>query len=529
MSADPLTYVPNPVRLVAERVADDFGAFAYDGFGIWLSTDQLEAEAAMKGFGPRVQRDEPKFHFLSGGTRSGKTVLLMLGHSKVCLYKTGVDTTDARYWNNYLYKTLAGAPTTELTLKLWQVFDEASKGASDAQYDRAARRSRGGAFLHLFKAGKADQWPVVRFENGARVDFRSTEGYAYRLEGDQWWLFSWDEWASQPDREIQFVKDDVLLSRSRDHDAKIIPAAWPKAATERHLIEQIRRIEKGATDTQVLYLSSEDAYFTNRASLEVEKRTKTKASYIRTVLGKPAGGASVEFKSDVVAHMVRDDLRWPHILTDNDRITARTFSSWDLGLAHDSTVGLTWLVPKVGVTVLSKVRIINATEIKGGDAQTLDHIAFAIHQEQQVYGSQSAVDASGLGGVAAVRQLGDLKPPPLAFVSRSNDRTYGNMRLSAITNGIDMLTWGRPPEDEDPDGVLPWGLVEMPRIQPLLDQLANFDRDAKNVPDDWVWSFLIGLWYIRRYWVVGKPPHQAVRFDPRAAPVRRRSYPLRRR
>jgi len=524
-------YVPNPVRQLAERVADDFGAFCFDGFGIMLSDEQLQVHEDMKGFGPRRLQTESKFHFISGGTRGGKTVLLMLGHAKVCLYKEGVDTSDPRYWNNYLYKTLAGAPTTDLTLKLWQVFDETSKGASDAQFDRRARRARGGKFLHLFRAGKADQWPVVRFENGSRVDFRSTEGFAYRLEGDQWWSFTWDEWASQPDREIEFIKDDVLLSRSRDHDAKIIPAAWPKEATERHLVAQIRRVESGATDTQIHYISSEAAFFTNRASLEVEKAAKTKSSYLRTVLGRPAGGASVEFKRDVVENAVNRKLSYPHLLTTEERVDYRTFLSWDIGLAHDSTVGLAWMVPRAGVSPGDKCRVVNVTEIKGGDEQTLDHVAFAIRREAMVYGGETAVDASGLGGIAAVRHLRDMTPAPLSFVAKSQHRIWGNMRLAAITNGIDMLTWGRPEGTAtEPDDGRPWGLVEMPYVAMLVDQLANFDRDAKNVPDDWVWSFLIGLWYIRRYWVLGKPPHQAVRFDPRPeVRTRRQAVPLRRR
>lgn len=530
-TSDPLTISKSRIATIAERVANDFGAFAFDGLGIMLSDEQLQAHHDMRGFGPRVSHDEPKFHFISGGTRGGKTVLLCAGHTDTVLYKRGLDTAQRLYWRNYQYKTLACAPTTELTLKLWQVFDEVSKGTSDAQWDRDARRSRGGAFLSLFRAGKMDQWPVVRFENGGRVDFRSTEGYAYRLEGDKWWFFSWDEWASQPDREIQFIKDDVLLSRSRDHDAKIAPAAWPKAATERHLIEQIRRVEKGATDTAIHYISSERAFFTNQASLEVERGAKTKASWQRTVLGQPAGGASVEFKADVVENALDRSLPHPRIPNERDLIDFRTFSAWDVGLAHDSTVGGTFLVPKVGVTVHTPAILANTVEIRGGDELTLDHIAFAIRREQEVYGSRSAVDSSGLGGVAAFRQLRDLRPTPLSFVAKSNHRIYGNMRLAAITNGIDMLTWGRPAGTEtEPDDGRPWGLIRIPYVIELIDQLANFDRDAKNVPDDWVWMFLIGLWYIRRYWVVGKPPHQVVRFDPRrSAPIaRRKAYSLRR-
>lgn len=535
---DALTYAPNTIRQLAERVHDDPEAFAFDGFGVMLSAEQSDAWRRLGNPGPRVGQ-ERKINYISGGQRSGKTVLLALWHAHASMYKTGVDNTDGRFWRNYLYKTLANAPTTDLTLKLWQVMDELSKGASDAQYDRTARASRGGVFLHLMKAGTAGPWPVVRYENGARTDFRSTEGYATRLEGDQWWFITWDEWASQADREIEFVLVDVLMGRSRDHDAKIVPAAWPKAATERHLISAIRKIESGAdTDSQVMYLSALNAYFSNKRALATERRRKDDAQWRRTVLGEPAGGASVEFKPDIVDNMKVPGLPFPALREEGFRY----FSSWDIGLAHDQTVGGTWRIPLTGVSVLNKARLVNVTEITPSEGLTLDSIAYAIAREQQTYGSQSAVDASGLGGVAAFRQLRNLRPTPLSFVAKSNDRIWGNMRLAAITNGLDLLTWGRPEagseeEQEEADEMYSWGLIEVPDttlLTRLFDQLANFDRDAKNVPDDWVWMLLIGLWYIRRYWVVGSKPSTPVPFDvrPRALPVeivRRRAYSLRRR
>jgi hypothetical protein len=352
------------------------------------------------------------------------------------------------------------------------------------------------------------------YEWGGRTDFRSSEGWAYRLEGDQWWGVSWDEWASQPDREIGFVLKDVLLGRARDHDAKILPAAWPKATTERHLIKVIRDIEAGnieGQDKQVVYIKSDQAHFTNFQALAVERRTKDDATWRRTVLGEPAGGASVEFPVDVVANMVNPDLKHPAGQDDINHAQNRYLSTWDIGMAHDETVGITWQVPRTGVTPTSRARIVHGLALPSGTGLTLDAITYSIQTEQQVYRSQSAIDATGLGGIATVRQLRDLKPSPLSFTARSHDRIHGNMRVAAIANGLELLTWGR---DED-DPAKPWGVVESPHITEMLDQLANFDRDAKGIADDWVWAFLIGLWYIRRYWLVGGAVHAPRQFDQR--------------
>jgi len=492
--------VPDATLSLAERCAEDFGMFAFDGFGIMLSDEQLEAREKLGRPGPRA-KGEFKVNYLSGGQRAGKTVFAFLMHAEACLYKAGVDNTSRTFWRNYEYKTLAIAPTNELTLRLYSIGVEISKGASDAQFDRRFRRSRGGAFISKFTAGKSNDYPIFRFSNGALTDFRSSEGWAYRLEGGQWWFITWDEWASQPDREIGAVLTDVLYGRARDHDAKIMPMAWPKPETEHHLISAIRGIESGRDrDSQVIYLSAAQAYFTNPVALEVERRRKTPAQWKRTVMGEPAGGASVVFPPDAIANMVDDSLPFPELRLDGYDY----FNSFDLGLAHDSTVGLTWRIPIVGgrrmVTPDFKARIVNATELKGGEALTLDRVAFTIAREQQLYHAQTAVDATAMGGVAAFRQLRDLRPSPVAFSSRSNDRIWGNMKLAAITNGLDCLSWGRREQVD-----APWGLVESPRIQELLDQLANYDPEEKARADDWVWSFLIGLWYIRRWWAVGNP------------------------
>jgi len=504
---------PDPIAQLAERAATDWPVFMYDGLGIMPSDEQIEARMALGRPGPRDHdARDPKTLYVSGGQRGGKTVELFAWHAEANLYKIGVDVADERFWTNYIYKTLAVAPTGELALKLWQIGDEISKRASDAQFDTKARRARGGRFLHKFKAGKAGDWPIIRFDNNAQVDFRSTEGYAFRLEGGQWWFCSWDEWASQPDREIEFVMTDVLMGRLRDHDGKMVPAAWPKQQTERHLIAAIRKIDSGQDhDSKVVYLSAENAFFTNRKALKAERARKTDAQWMRTVLGRPAGGASIEFPADVVANMVNDKLEWP--VLPEDRRLYHYLTAWDLGLAHDSTVGITWRLPREGVSAITKARIVNAQEFKGGASLSPDTITYAIAREQAVYQSQSAVDATGLGGVSAVRQLRDLDPPPLRFVAKSNDRIHGNIRLAAITNGLDLLTWDRP-SDEDVEATdAPWGVIETPRIIPLLDQLANFDRDAKGISDDWVWSFLIGLWYIKRYYLVARRTSGSVPFD----------------
>lgn len=508
--------IPSRNAQLAEACRDDWPRLMFDGFGIMVSDEQAEAYTRLGQPGPR-QKGDFKNNWLSGGQRGGKTVFAFGTHADAALYKRGLDNTERRYWINYQYGTLAIAPTTELTLRLWTIFDEISKGAHNAQWDRQARRSRGGAFIGKFKAGKQDQWPIVRFDNGARVDFRSSEGWAYRLEGGQWWFITWDEWASQPDAEIKFVLEDVLYGRARDHDAKILPMAWPKAKTEHHLMQVIRRIEGGRDrDSQVIYLDASKAFWTNKAALAVELRSKDAAQIKRTIKGIPAGGAAIEFKDWMVENMVDDKLPEKALREDGYDY----FSSWDLGLGQDATVGTTFRIPIIDgrrvVTPQFKARVVNFTRIPGGPTLSPDTITYAIGTEQYAYGGQTACDATGMGGLMAVRQLREMNPRPYEFKSRSNDRIWGNMRLAAITNALDMLSWDRP---EDPDDRRPWGLIECPEITELLDELATFDRDNKDsdgIADDCAWSFMIGLWYIRRFWVLGQSGgHYAVDFDMR--------------
>jgi hypothetical protein len=508
-------WTPDKRVQLADACRDDWPRLMYDGFGIMVSQEQEEAYLRLGKPGPRT-RGEHKVNWLSGGQRGGKTVFAFGCHADAALYKRGLDNTERRYWANYQYGTLAIAPTTELTLRLWSICDEIGKGSSPAQWSRKTRQSRGGAFIGKFTAGKQDQWPIVRFSNGSRIDFRSSEGYAYRLEGGQWWFITWDEWASQPDREIRRVLKDVLLGRARDWDSKIMPMAWPKDKTEHHLLAVIRDIESGRDrDSQVIYLDAAKAPWTNKKALDVELRTKNEAEISRTIKGIPAGGASLEFKRWMVDNMVKQDLP---VSDPPDHEHYAYFSSWDLGLANDSTVGHTFRIPVIGgrrvVSPQFKARVVNTIELPGGPTLAPDTITFNITRESVFYRAEAAVDATGMGGLMAVRQLRDMTPKPYEFKSRSNDRIWGNMRLAAITNALDMLSWGRP----EVDNGQPWGLIECPNIIELIDQLANFDRDATEIADDWAWSFMIGLWYIRRFWVVGQSGAAVpVDFDMRGA------------
>lgn len=496
---------------LAEACANDWPRLMYDGFGIMVSPEQEEAYERLGQPGPRLE-GEYKNNWLSGGQRAGKTVFAFGCHADAALYKRGLDGTDRRYWRNYQYQTLAIAPTDALTLRLWQIGLEVSKGANDSQYDRKARRFRGGAFIGKFTAGKDPKGNGIwRWSNGSVTDFRSSEGWAFRLEGGQWWFITWDEWASQPDREIHAILTDVLYGRARDHDAKIMPMAWPKRETEHNLIAVIRDIEKGDdVDSQVIYLSARRAPWTNKAALDVELRQKDDHQIKRTVDGEPAGGAQTEFKDWMTANMLVAGAARSE-LPDHERYFY--FNSWDLGLGNDSSVGLTWRIPIVSgrpvVHPTSKMRIVEAEEIRGGPNLSPDTITHKVLARQMLYRGRTGVDATGMGGLMAVRSLKNMSPKPLGFVSKANDRIHGNIRLAAITNGLEMATWGRPldekgepippQEDEVPE---PWGLIEMPRIVELLDQLHAFDRDEDDQPDDWVWSFLIGCWYVRRYWVL---------------------------
>jgi hypothetical protein len=540
-------YAPNQLRDLAEACADDWPRLMFDGFGIMVSEEQEDAYRRLGKPGPR-EHDEFKFNWLSGGQRAGKTVFAFGCHADAALYKRGVDNTSRFYWRNYQYATLAIAPTDALTLRLWQIGDEVSKGAHDAQYDSKARRSRGGAFIDRLACGRDPKGNGLwTWRNGSRTEFRSSEGGAYRLEGGQWWFITWDEWASQPDREIHKIRVDVLMGRARDHDAKIMPMAWPKPETEHHLIEVIRAIEKGTDqESQVIYLAADKAFFTNKKAIAAEYRVKSKAEIRRTIKGEPAGGASKEYKQFVIDRMVNRELP---LFEEPDFENFAYFQSWDLGLNNDATVGFTWRIPIIGgrrvVTPEFKARVVKRTQLPGSETRTPDEIYDAIRADKALYRAETAMDATGMGGLMAVRQLRDMRPRPHEFKSRSNDRVYGNMRLAAITNGLECASWGIPEreggetDDEYVERIatLPWGIIEMPAYQDTIDQLGWFDRDDDKPADDEVWALQIGLWFIRRWWVLGDPGsmHHAVPFDlrrkrdPDAVPLtrRRRSVDMR--
>jgi hypothetical protein len=439
-------------------------------------------------------------------------------HVDAALYKRGLDNTDRLYWNNYQYGTLAIAPTDALTLRLWQIGDEVSKGSHDAQYDTKALRSRGGAFIGRFAAGKDSKGNGIwRFSNGARTEFRSSEGGAYRLEGGQWWWITWDEWASQPDYEIYTIRNDVLLGRARDHDAKIMPMAWPKPKTEHHLISVIRDVESGRDqNSKIVYLDATNAPWTNQDALAVEVATKSPQEILRTIKGRPAGGASIEFKQEAVDNLVNKNLPRQELPISEGYAY---FSSWDLGIGNDATAGFTFRIPIVGskrlVSPQFKARMVNRTVLPGSDTRDLDDITMAYRAEQALYHSQGRRRRDRHG--RAHGRPPDARPQPAAArVQEPQQRPDPRQHAARRDHQRDRLRHVGPARGPRARQGGPVG----PDRDALLDRVdrpaRSFDRDAKEATDDEAWAFMIGCWYIRRYWAVGTPGvHTARSFDVR--------------
>jgi hypothetical protein len=292
-----------------------------------------------------------------------------------------------------------------------------------------------------------------RFSNGARTDFRSSEGGAYRLEGGQWWWITWDEWASQPDREIHTIKSDVLLGRARDHDAKIMPMAWPKPETEHHLIASSATSRRARPEQQ--------GRLPRRDNARGRTRTRSRSSSRRRARPRSSGRSRAARRRRRRSSSSRDGRRQPR-----QQEPAAAGAPDRGGLRLLLELGPRPRQRRDGRLRRSGSRSSAASGssapvqgpdrqpdgLPGSDTRDLDDITMAISAQQALYHSHGAVDATGMGGLMAVRQLRDLQPAALEFKSRSNDRIHGNMRLAAITNALDCVSWGRP---EDPELDLP--------------------------------------------------------------------------
>ena len=524
-------------KSVQDWIADgkqDFARWAFNGLGILYHPKQIELAQAI------IAR-EAKYYDLDWANRAGKTTIVMGVHMHQLWYKLWLGTSTYDEWVKADYATLHTAPLNELAGRAHFAVSEITKGVSPAQRDLETGLFRPAPLASLYAAVKerditgADHM-VVKCATGAKIDFRSTEGKATRVEGGAWWLFSWDEWpATEGDPEEIRTVMLRLENRAADNDAPIILTGTRTPETEHIAKEFAEKVDDPEdVDWWGNHAARSENPAHNKAALARAMRTMDPEDLARTVLGIEGGVKNRLIPTFLVSNLFDSALPRFTAPVPGDGYGKQEVVSpwvylhlWDLAIAAAENVGITLRLPSNWLVSAATPAIgVKLTIIPGSRTLTSAEIIHTIEETFLPYGGRIVCDTTDAHGINIYRELRKAGYPVEDFTF--NERVGGRIksRSSAIRGpdlsmirkdrainaalkllgdglGFELNKVGRPILDADAVAKLdlskPFGALRLPASwQKVRDQLALLRPDNERQRKDAAMAFLMGADVIDR-------------------------------
>lgn len=499
----------------------DIELWSYYGFGVLLNSAQLEHLHEILTWPPGT------IHVWRWANRTGKTTGLDILYAFAAWYKWRYQNDDLRAWLAYPnYKVLHAAPLGELAGKAYELMEQLLAGSADQQRNPITHRQRSGILLPFFNATKTvdvtgvDR-PTVEVANGARIDYRSTQGKAARLESDSWWLIGWDEFPrQQPSDDIPVIFDQTILPRSSDFMAPVILAGTATIDSE-YIYAELEEIAA---------LSPNDWNFTTAARLENFSQTRQSVNrQVRLSIDKDVAHRSVSgllgqggkglYPLFLLKNAFRDDLpeeeppptsesMWAH------RMKApggqrRYISSFDHALGADDNVLMTFDVPwpPSRISPEEPVRGVHMQLIRASRSLTPNEQQAYLAAEHRRYRTMvDIIDGTGPGGLGVYRSAREAGLPALDCNLQGRAAKWVTNKEYALTGLQRILAYGTgdlPAEgviEEFPEPTGPFGILIFPNKGVWLKarrQASLYKRaDEKLRQDAWmtVAQFAWWLW-----------------------------------
>ncbi|MEE8576263.1 MAG: terminase family protein [candidate division Zixibacteria bacterium] len=329
-------------------------------------------------------------------------------------------------------------------------------------FDNAVRLARNSAWLNpLIESVKRSPFPVMRFNNGATIEARSTQNRGEYLLGNDYDLFIFDEVAFETDPE--YVVEEVLLMRLADREGKLDLVSTPNGRN--WFYQRARAIKEGSRRGYFQSGDSRENKYISRDYLDERVEYFSEARLQQNIMGQfvDSGGEILKGEYVDIAIANGDELR------SSQPEDSLFISGWDLARKRTATVGITVAISngRAQIVALERFRHIDWTVI-------LEKIA----KRQQQFPGRLIVDATGLGDVI-VEQLGPYRPTPVIFTANSKAEMLTNVELFHARRMIGYNRW------ELPDGP--------GRVWSLEDELRQARWDDNNRCDG-LMALALALW-----------------------------------
>lgn len=398
------------------------------------------------------------------GNRWGKSTIIAEKHIWKCIFKHGIKVKTQAEWKAAQYETISVAMSADQAAI---VFKEAKSLLKDSP------------LKVLVKAMRSTPFPHIIFANGSIFHCRSAHDDGKYIDGHAYRYLSIDEagWISQ----LKSLMTNVIVMRLAG-GGEVDLIGTPKGYNDLYFY-----YERGQRGTPNYYSQRGSIYDNPHLPREdIEMRDRLLASADPKIRKQVLDGEFVDFSGLAFTRDQRDNAFDPQMAHHEDYIDGHTYRiAFDLGRQTDFTVGIVLDVTTHPWRMVSYTRL---------NKVAWEEIYATIDRVTKEYRAKYArIDATGPQGDVIEEEMTKrgIKVDPFKTSTRAQKLDIINGLQAALDENRQVVG---ETESIDDNGVVirhpvmegpgegNWGLLRLPTISQLMDEMGIYSLDDKNIP-----------------------------------------------
>ena len=406
------------------------------------------------------------------GNRWGKSTVIAMRHIWHCMFKVGGKPSGKHTWATMPYETISAAYSADQAMIV---------------YGEALRLLKHPAIAPFVTRVRTTPFPSIRFYNGAVFHCRSAHDGGKYLDGHAYRYVSIDEagWIE----DLKQLMNQVILMRLAG-GGMVDLIGTPKGFGDLYWYANrgLRGVEGYTCQRGSIfdnpYLPAEDIKRRDELLQHSDPRLRE-----QVIFGEFVSSEGMAFTQDQL-----DNAFDPSLPAHQDYVEGHRYAqAWDLGRKTDYTVGIT-----LDVTA-KPYAVVDFTRLNRVPWETIYETIAAKRKEYRVH--SPVIDASGPMGDVVEEELTKrgIFVDPVKISSGERKVNLVNTLQSALDYGREQIgerDWldeagmiHKVPDLAPPgDG---WGLLRLPAIPALLDEMGRYQLDDRNLQQDCVMALAL--------------------------------------
>lgn len=422
------------------------------------------------------------------GNRWGKSVIIAEKHIWKCIFKVGLKCKTREEWKKAEYETISVAMSADQAAI---VFKEAKKLLKDSP------------LRVLVKAMRSTPFPHIVFANGSIMHCRSAHDDGKYIDGHAYRYLSIDEAGWIPN--LKSLMTNVIVMRLAG-GGEIDLIGTPKGFNDLYFY-----YERGQRHTPGYYSQRGSIYDNPYLPREdIEMRDRLLASADPKIRKQVLDGEFVDFTGLAFTRDQRDNAFDPALPHYQPYIDGHRYMiAFDLGRQTDFTVGCVLDITTKPWTLVSYTRL---------NKVAWEEIYATIDRVTKEYRAKFArIDATGPGGDVIEEEMTKrgIRVDPFKTSTRASKLDVINGLQAALDENRQVTGMFETIDDNgsvirhpvlEGPGEGNWGLLRLPTITQMMDEMGIYSLDDKNIPyTDSVMSLALVVDLAREMEGVGVP------------------------